>query len=161
MWLPKVNTLFSALSLITSLLATVRSQSITQCTVTIESELKEQSLNYGDLQLQVVQPNTGKIIDTFPCTPDGNCFAIVQDLEQFSLRVNGPSHALFEPKKFMIGTSSSCEDSLTFTLKGNRCDIPVKVMGGDDKLQNGPAGIQIRLKHTIPGGYDHTMKTNE
>ena len=64
----------------------------------------------------------------------------------------------------MIGASGSsvtCEDSLTFTLKGYRCDVPIKVMTGDEKLVPGPAGIPVRLHHSIPGGYNHTELTDE
>ena len=155
------NTLFLLLQCLTFF---VYAKEVTQCTVTIENELEGSSLEYGDLQLLVVQPMTGKIVETFPCTPDGNCFAIVQDIAQFSLRISGPSHALFEPKQILIGASEStfnCNESLTFTLKGYRCEIPVKVMTENDQLVAGPAGISIRLKHNIPNSFNTTVLTDE
>lgn len=90
------------------------------------------------MTLQVVQPQTGKTIEEFPCTPDGNCFAIIQDLDVFALRVAGPAFALFEPKEILIGDSQkstmTCQEDkeLTFRLKGHRIVIPVVIMTADD-----------------------------
>ena len=83
--------------------------------------------------LQVIQLGSSKIVDSFPCTPDGNCFALVQDMPQFSLKVSGPSSALFEPKHIKIGGNdglSSCE-GLSFVLKGYGCDVPIKFRAAD------------------------------
>jgi len=73
--------------------------SVTQCTVVIEraSEQVGSNFEFSELVLQVMS-KTGKVLESFPCTPDGNCFAIVQDLPSFSLKLAGSSHALFEPK---------------------------------------------------------------
>ena len=83
-------------------------------------------------------------MDSFPCTPDGNCFALVQDLPSFTLKVVGPQPALFEPKQISVSAEASCED-LTFVLKGFSCVIPVKMRQGDGSLVNGPAGLPIQL----------------
>lgn len=98
------------------------------------------------MTLQVVQPQTGKTIEEFPCTPDGNCFAIIQDLDVFALRIAGPAFALFEPKEILIGDSITCQEDkeLTFRLKGHRIVIPIVIMTTDELVQ-GPSGVQIKL----------------
>ena len=114
------------------------------------------------MALEVVQPGSNKIVESFPCTPDGNCFALVQDMPQFSLRIAGHSSALFEPKSIHIGGpngQASCED-LTFVLKGYVLRIPVKMRTAQGELVAGPAGISIKLSDTNPDGYVSTVKTD-
>ena len=119
--------------LVTWLIATlseiVYSQNLHQCTVSIERANEDSSseITLDHMALEVVQPGSNKIVESFPCTPDGNCFALVQDMPQFSLRIVGHSSALFEPKSVTVGGSDgldTCED-LTFVLKGYVCYIPV------------------------------------
>ena len=61
------------------------SQNVHQCTVSIERANEDSSSDTDDITLdhmalEVVQPGSNKIVESFPCTPDGNCFALVQDM---------------------------------------------------------------------------------
>ena len=96
----------------------------------------------------MLKPGSKKIVDSFPCTPDGNCFALVQDISEFTLKIHGPSAALFEPREIKIGGKdglASCED-LTFLLKGYGVTVPVKFRLSDGSLVRGPPGIPIKLR---------------
>lgn len=130
------------LSVFQLLAATTFSQSLKQCSVHIERpEDDKTDLELGEMVLQVSQPGSpNKIVESFPCTPDGNCFALVQDMPSFTLKVKGPQSALFEPKQISVDADSSCED-LTFVLKGYSCVIPVKMRTGDGSLVDGPEGL--------------------
>ena len=141
-----------------------QSQSIFHCAASIEraSDDSSTSITLEDMALEVVQPGSNKIVESFPCTPDGNCFALVQDMPQFSLRIVGHNSALFEPKTIQIGGpngQASCED-LTFVLKGYVCNIPVKMRTAEGELVVGPAGIPIKLTDTKPNGYKNTVNTD-
>ena len=114
------------------------------------------------MTLQVLHPQSNAVVESFPCTPDGNCFALVHDMTQFALRVKGPYSALFHPKHILVGGAQglpSCED-LTFALKGYGCVVPVKVRTEEGDLVKGPAGIPIRLRENNPEGYAHVPLTD-
>jgi len=56
--------------------------------------------------------------------------------------------------------TASCDDDLTFTLSGYRCDIPVKIETGSGELVSGPAGVAIKLRHNIHDGYERVALTD-
>ena len=135
------------------------------CSVSID---QTESVSLGemgleDIMLQVVHPASNAIVESFPCTPDGNCFALVHDMDSFLLKVKGPSSALFEPKSILVGNGqgalSHCED-LTFALKGYTCIVPVKIRTEDGSLVKGPPGIPIKLRENTPKGYVDITETD-
>ena len=114
------------------------------CTVSLEKSHDSQ-VKFEDLTLDVISPQTGKVAETFSCTPDGNCFAVIQNLESFILRVSGLPNARFEPHEYIIDSQKqSCED-LTFRLKGFGLSIPIKHQNSNDQLTVGPKDIKIIL----------------
>ena len=153
-------------------LAASASSGPVHCSASIERPSDDKSqLQLEDMVLQVLKPavgeaSTSKVIETFPCTPDGNCFALVNEDSQrdgFSLRVEGPMSARFEPREIKIGGKgglTSCED-LTFILKGYGVTVPVKFLAADGSHLAGPAGVPIKLSDQNPDGFRQVVETNE
>jgi len=96
------------------------------------------------MSLQVISPQTGNLVESFPCTPDGNCFAVIQNLPDFNLKIAAPGNALFEPKDISVKKNTSCE-SLVFKLKGFSLQIPLMLQDINGQLHPGPMDMPIRL----------------
>ena len=84
------------------------------------------------------------MVESFPCTPDGNCFAVISNLPDFNLRMAAPGNALFEPKVINVKKNQSCE-SLVFKLKGFSLEISVKLQDTNRELLPGPEDTYVRL----------------
>ena len=107
------------------------------CSVSLEKPHDSQ-VRFQDLSLEVLSSKTGKVAETFSCTPDGNCFAVVQNLQSFILRVSGLPNAKFDPPEYNIDSQKqSCED-LIFRLKGFGLSIPIRHRNSDSQLITGP-----------------------
>ena len=125
------------------------------CVVRVEKDAQS-NLVLEDMQLQVftfpvgVPPkddNDATILtDTYKCMPDGNCFFVVQDIENFVLKIKGPAGAKFEPEaiKIKYGNSPLDCENLAFLFKGFRLEIPVKTQSLDVK-NDALAGYKVKL----------------
>ena len=113
------------------------------CSVSIEKP-DDSTISFSEMSLQVVSYQTGKLMETFPCTPDGNCFAVIQNLPEFHLKMAGPKNAIFEPKEVLINKKKTCED-IVFMMKGFGLQIPVKFQDGNGQLNPGTEGIHVRI----------------
>ena len=62
--------------------------------------------------LEVYAAHSGALQESSPCTPDGNCFVVVYNLDQFILRLSGPQGAVFAPSEYNIDIKDggSCDD---------------------------------------------------
>lgn len=153
------------LLLVSLLIHSVEAHSLHQCVARIERAGDDSSdgISLDSMALEVLQTGSNKVVESFPCTPDGNCFALVQDLPEFALRITGHKSALFEPKLIKIGGQGgreSCED-LAFVLKGYVCNVPVKLRTAEGDLVPGPAGISIKLKQNTANGRERFAQTDE
>jgi len=105
-------------SLVTlSLLGSVISAE-TPCNAQIEVASEDTQVSFDKMFLEVYTPE-GVKQEQSQCTPDGNCFVVIYNLEAFGLRMRGPQGSLFEPREYKIDTSKNqrCDD-LGFRLKG-------------------------------------------
>ena len=99
------------------------------------------------MQLEIYSTSGAKQ-ESSQCTPDGNCFVVVYNLDQFTVKMKGPQGSVFEPAEYKVDTKSSaiaCED-LSFRLKGFSLKLAVKTKNNEGKVMNGPEGITIELR---------------
>ncbi len=75
-----------------------------QCNSYIELEKEDPSARFDMMSLEIVSIE-GQARDTSRCTPDGNCFLVVYNVDQFILRMRGPSGAVYDPPQYTIDLS--------------------------------------------------------
>ena len=87
--------------------------------------------------------------DSFPCTPDGNCFAVIEDhIGAFDLKMAGPVGALFHPEEVFVTSEADCQN-ISFSLQGFELKMGIKTLQADGKITDGPEGISLHLdEHT-------------
>jgi len=124
-------------------------------------EMDDDTATFDKMSLDVVAIHTGATQESSPCTPDGNCFVVIYNLDQFALKMRGPAGAVFEPSQYAINlkTGQTCED-LTFKLKGFVLKMQVvtaTAKNGQDI--DGPDGLTVYLKEK--GSAVATEKTAE
>ena len=113
------------LSLATTMLTSSQANQI-DCNANIELSSEESQVSFEKMYLEVYS-SSGAKQEQSQCTPDGNCFIVVYNLDSFSLRMRGPLGSVFEPAEFIIDAKSNkkCED-LSFRLKGFSLKFGVK-----------------------------------
>lgn len=73
----------------------------TACNAHIELSSEESQVSFDKMSLEVFSLS-GSQQESSQCTPDGNCFIVVYNLDQFSLRMKGPAGSVFEPAEYKI-----------------------------------------------------------
>jgi len=115
------------------------------------------------MKLEVFAAHSGAKQETSHCTPDGNCFVVVYNLDSFSLKMSGPPGILFNPLEIVVDTKNGekCED-LSFKLKGFEIKIGVKNKGIGGVLVAGPKGLEGFLKRKSSWtSYTQKTESNE
>jgi len=84
----------------------------------------DQQISFNKMTLEVYSP-TGSRLESSQCTPDGNCFVVVYNTDQFTLKMKGPQGSVFEPSEYKVGNGANCDD-ITFKLKGFSLKFAVK-----------------------------------
>ena len=95
--------------------------------------------------------------DSFPCTPEGNCFAVIEDhIGAFDLKMAGPTGAVFHPESIFVPKESTCTD-ISFILQGFELKMAVRTLQADGNSSDGPEGLTLNLgdyvAKTDPRGY--------
>ena len=121
------------------------------CNANIDLSSEESQVSFDKMYLEVYS-SSGAKQEQSQCTPDGNCFIVVYNLDNFSLRMKGPLGSVFEPAEYVIDSkrNQKCED-LSFRLKGFSLKFAVKSQNKDGKLLNGPSGLDIELRRQSKG----------
>lgn len=85
-------------------------------------------------------------VETYKCMPDGNCLFVVQDIDNFVIRIGGPVGSFFEPEaiKVKIGKAPFDCESLKFKFNGFRLEVGVKVQTTEG-VRDALPGYQISL----------------
>lgn len=121
------------------------------CNANIDISSEESQVSFDKMSLEVYS-SSGARQEQSQCTPDGNCFIVVYNLEVFSLRMKGPLGSVFDPTEYVIDTrkNQKCED-LVFRLKGFSLKFGVNSKNKDGKLVNGPSGLEVQLGRQSKG----------
>ncbi|CDW74259.1 nodal modulator 1-like [Stylonychia lemnae] len=134
------------LSLATSLLtlSSVTSSEI-NCNAHIDLQSEESQVSFDKMYLDVYSQSGAKQ-EQSQCTPDGNCFVVVYNLDNFSVRMRGPQGSVFEPAEYVVDTKKggNCDD-LAFRLKGFSLKFGVKALNQQGKHVNGPKGLGVEI----------------
>ena len=130
-------------ALLLSLASTVIGDPLS-CNAHLDLTSDEEQVSFDKMALEVFS-TTGSLLESSQCTPDGNCFAVVYNLDQFVLKMRGPQGAVFEPSEYPIKKGQSC-DNLSFKLKGFSLKFAVKTQTQEGKEVSGSSGINIELR---------------
>lgn len=100
-----------------------------------------------------VYSQSGSKQESSQCTPDGNCFIVVYNLDSFLLRMKGPKGSVFEPAEYKIDAKKgeNC-DEIAFKLKGFSLKFAVKSKNQEDQVLNGPEGLTVELRRASKKG---------
>lgn len=137
--------LLIALLLSVNLLTGVMS-SQTTCNAHIEMSSEDTQVSFDKMSLDIYS-SSGSKSESSSCTPDGNCFIVVYNLDVFSVRMRGPQGSVFEPAEYKIDTKKgdSCDD-LAFKLKGFSLKFAVKAQTQGDSLIAAPENVKLELR---------------